>query len=254
MISINELKYYSSLTIKKFRDAENKFIVEGEKIVNEGLQSGYKCEIIFITEDYKENKKDFLLAIKNKIKRIEVLKQKDFNKICETVTPQGIAAAFNKKPVQKNAAEKIGGGLIVYLDEISDPGNLGTITRNCDWFGISELLISKNSADYLNAKSIRASMGSIFHLNIFDNILPQEIFPELKLRGYKILCADLEGLDVFNYRIDTKSVLIFSNESAGPSAELLNFIDNKITIPRRGNAESLNVASASAVILAQLTN
>ena len=254
MISINELKYYTSLTIKKFRDSEKKFLVEGEKIVTEGLNSSHKCEIIFVTNDFRETRKDFLAGLKNKINRIEVLKNKEFNKISDTVSPQGIAGVFLKKHSKNFIEEPIHEKLVVYLDEISDPGNLGTIIRNCDWFGIKKLLISKNSADYLNPKSIRASMGSVFHINIYDNVFPQEIFPELKSKGFKILCADLEGLNVFDYRIDTKSVLIFSNESAGPSTGLLNFIDNKITIPRRGSAESLNVAGASAVILSQLTN
>lgn len=253
MISSNEIKYYSSLRIKKFRDSENKFIVEGDKIVSEGLNSDYKCEILFMTKGFENSKKDFLTSIKDRNIRLEVLKNKEFNRLTSTITPQGIAAVFSKKRSKKNIEKTINGKLVVYLDEISDPGNLGTIIRNCDWFGIKELLISKSSADYLNPKSVRASMGSLFHINIFDNIISSELFPKIKLAGYKILSSDLNGINIFEYKLEQKSIIIFSNESAGPSNELKNFIDNKITIPRFGGAESLNVASASAVILGQLT-
>jgi TrmH family RNA methyltransferase len=138
------------------------------------------------------------------------------------------------------------------LDNISDPGNLGSIIRNCDWFGVKNILLSEAIADYTNPKVIRSSMGSIFHINFFEGIDSQKLL-ELKKREYEILCADLEGENVFTYKSVKKKILILSSESHGPSEEIEFVTDKKICIPRIGNAESLNVASASAVLMAILT-
>jgi len=138
------------------------------------------------------------------------------------------------------------------LDSISDPGNLGTIIRTCDWFGVKNIFLSDNIVDYTSPKVIRSSMGSIFHINIYEDI-DAEILSDLKREGFEILCADIEGENVFSYNSERKKVLILSSESHGPSKDFEKISDKKISIPRIGNAESLNVASASAVLLAQFT-
>ena len=252
MISKNQLKYYSSLLSKKVRKTENKFIVEGEKIVLEGLNSSYKCEAIFITNKYLEEKDDTIEIISNEKKKILTLSQKEFEKVSDTKTPQGIAAVFVKSEPNFYQSSFAGENLLVMLDNISDPGNLGTIFRNCDWFGIRNILLSENIVDYTNPKVIRASMGSVFHLNIFENI-DEEILNRLKKSDYEILCADIEGENIFAYKSDKKKILVLSSESHGPSKEIEKVSDKKICIPKIGQAESLNVASASAILLAQLT-
>jgi TrmH family RNA methyltransferase len=143
--------------------------------------------------------------------------------------------------------------LIVALDNISDPGNAGTIIRNCDWFGIKELILGENCVELYNPKVLRASMGSVFHLEISETQNLIDTLKKLKEKGYSIICTDMKGENVFKYYLGEKSIIIFSNEAAGPSQEILNLADKKITIPQIGNAESLNVASASAVILAEFT-
>lgn len=252
MISKNDLQYYSSLLTKKHRKAENKFIVEGKKSVLEGLSSSYECEIIFITNKFSEENKDSLTQLSKKKYRIETIKQKDFQQIGDTETPQGIAAVFVKPKLVPSKSIFIDDKIIVMLDNISDPGNLGTIIRNCDWFGIKNILLSENIVDYTNPKVIRASMGSVFHLNLYEDINASQL-NKLWENDFEILCADTEGENVFTYRSDKKKILILSSESHGPSKEIEKISDKKICIPRIGNAESLNVASASAVLLAQLT-
>ena len=252
MISKSELKYYSSLLTKKNRKSENKFIIEGKKSVLEGINSSYECEIIFVTNKFSEENIETLNEISASKNRIVTLKQKEFEKISDTKTPQGIAAVFNKPT---NIFEKVysfNDKLIIMLDNISDPGNLGTIIRNCDWFGIKNILLSENIVDYTNPKVIRSSMGSVFHVNLFEEI-DAETLLKLKRQGYEIFCADLEGENIFTYQRNKKTILILSSESHGPSKEFLEISDKKICIPRIGNAESLNVASASAVLLAILT-
>ncbi|MFB3055765.1 MAG: TrmH family RNA methyltransferase, partial [Ignavibacteriaceae bacterium] len=128
-----------------------------------------------------------------------------------------------------------------------------TIFRNCDWFGINNILLSKESAEMYNPRVLRASMGSVFHLNIFEDITLKEILL-LKKSGYSFICSDIDGKNVFDFKWNYKIILFLSNESKGPSQELLSITDHKITIPRKGKAESLNVASASAIMLAVLTN
>ena len=251
MISKNELKYYSSLLKKKFRESEKKFIVEGKKNVDEGIDSDFKCEIVFVTNKFVSEEKQFIKILGEKNLKAAVLKSIDFNKISETKTPQGIAAVFDiKKP--KLELQSFVDPLLIYLEKISDPGNLGTIIRTCDWFGIQNIFLSKESSEIFNPKVIRSSMGSVFHVNIYKDITLDDI-KILKLADYEFLCGDLEGENIFDLKKEKHTLLFLANESSGPSEELLSIIDKKITIPGNGKAESLNVASAAAILLAELT-
>ncbi len=249
MITKNELKYYSSLSQKKFRESELKFLVEGLKNVKEGLDSHFGCEIILTTFEFAEQHKNIFTEARKKKIRIETIRSQDFIRISETKSPQGIAAVF-KYAKLNFYPEKTASDILIYLDNISDPGNLGTIIRTCDWFGINEILISKFSVDYLNPKSIRASMGSIFHLYIFED-LDRSVLTDLQNRNYKIICSDLTGKSLFDYKFPNKFVFVFSNESTGPTEEVKSIADEVITIPKFGQAESLNVAIASGIFLSK---
>ena len=256
MITKKELLYYSSLLSKKHRKKENKFIVEGKKSVLEGMNSNFKCEVIFMTNQFTDGNEETVSQIQITKHKVIILKQKEFEKISDTETPQGIAGVFQKPKLNVDSSadglSSIDDKVVIMLDNISDPGNLGTIIRNCDWFGIKNILLSDNIADYTNPKVIRSSMGSIFHVNLFEEINSKKLL-ELKESGYEILCADTEGENIFTYKSDKKKILILSSESHGPSDEIELVSDKKICIPKIGNAESLNVASASAVLLAILT-
>ena len=251
MITRNELKYYSNLLQKKFRKSENKFLTEGKKIVLEGLQSKHHSEKIFATEKFIEKEKEYVRQLKNFKWEITKLKSIDFRKISDTKSPEGIAAVFEIENLKINLSS-VKDRLVVYLEDISDPGNLGTIIRNCDWFGIKNIFLSKESAEVFNPKVIRASMGSIFHLNIFEDVELNEI-SKLKDSAYEFVCSDMTGEDIYEFKKNKRTLLFLANESNGPSAQLRSIADKIVTIPRKGKAESLNVASASAVILAELT-
>jgi len=251
MISQRELKYYSSLLHKKFRDKEKKFLVEGFKIVEEGLASNYKCEVVLVTQAFIDSFPDLIKKINTKSHNIIQLKSIEFQKISDTRSPQGIAAVFNAVTPKIKVSE-LKESIIVLIDNVSDPGNLGTILRTCDWFGIKSVLISSQSVEYLNPKVIKASMGSIFHLNIYNDFDTNNL-SSLKRKGYQIIYSDIEGKDVFNFTIKNKLIISFSNESSGPSVILKELADDFITIPRKGKAESLNVSAAAAIILANLT-
>lgn len=252
MISKNELKFYSSLLIKKYRKQENKFIAEGIKSVLDGLNSSYKIDHVFTTPLFIEQNQEIISAINKKSVKLITVKSNDFQKISDTKSPQGIAAVFDKR-YPKRILSELKDRFIVLIDNISDPGNLGTILRTCDWFGIYNILISSNSVEYLNPKVLRSAMGSIFHLNIYDGITEKEIL-ELKSNGYKLITSDLKGKNVFSFSFFDKQILSFSNESIGPSDKIKMLADSSITIPGSGKAESLNVSSAAAIILANCTN
>ena len=251
MISKNELKYYLSFLKKKFRESGKKFIVEGKKSVYEGIESDFKCEIVFVTNKFVSEESQFINNLEYRNLKIAVLKTMDFNKVSDTKTPQGIAAVFETKKYKLNLLS-LDDPLLVYLENISDPGNLGTIIRTCDWFGIQNIFLSKESSEIFNPKVIRSSMGSVFHLNIFEDVTLDEI-AVLKKSGYEFLCGDMDGENVYDINKGKHTLLFLANESWGPSEKLLSIIDKKITIPAKGKAESLNVASASAIILAELS-
>ncbi len=248
MVSNNELKYYSKLLQKKYRASENKFICEGKRLVEEGLTSNFPCEIVCYTEEFKNTNPGFFSHLG--ALRIEKIKSAEFKKISDTNNPQGVAAVFNKT---ENGFKRLDSNIIVALDNINDPGNLGTILRNCDWFGISNVIVSKNSAEVYNPKTLRASMGAVFHLDIFNSVNLIDELISIQRKGYKIISSDLEGISLYKFAGREKLVIIFSSEAHGLSKELSNLSDIKICIPRKGSAESLNVASASAVILSELT-
>lgn len=252
MLTKNQLKYYTSLHRKKNRKEENKFLVEGKRIVEEGLKCDYVCELVFLSNSFKVSNPDILKQLINSKIRFELLKEEDFEKLCLTKNPQGIAAVFYKKNIDQKSYQH--SKIIVALENISDPGNEGTIIRNCDWFGIKEIIIGENCVELFNPKVIRSTMGSIFHLNIFEeeNLLLK--INLLKTHGYQIVCADINGDNLFEFNPSQKSLIIFSSEAFGPSNEIIKLSDKIITIPKKGKAESLNIASASAVILSYLSN
>ena len=251
MITKNELKYYNSLLQKKVRKIENKFLCEGKKVVLECLQSSYKNEIIFITQKFLEREEENINKVNYLGARVVKLKSIDFRKISDTKSPEGIAGVFHIENKEPNLTD-INDPILIYLEDISDPGNLGTIIRNCDWFGIKNIFLSPGSAELFNPKVIRASMGSIFHINIYEDSLLDDILL-LKKSGYKFICSDIKGESIHKFTKPERSVLFLANESNGPTDELRSHSDDTISIPGKGKAESLNVSSASAILLSELT-
>lgn len=249
MITQKEIKYYSSLLQKKYRHQEKKYIVEGDKLITEGVKSNYKPEIILTTVPFSETQQDYLNSLKQF--RIEMLKTSELRKLTDTKNPQEVIAIFPFIEKKFNS-ERINDPILVYLDNISDPGNTGTIIRNSDWFGITNILLSSESVELYNPKVVRSGMGSHFHLNIFEDVKINDL-EKLKKKGYKIICSDMEGENIFDFAFPAKSIIVFSNEAHGPGESILHLADHIISIKKKGKAESLNVASASSVILAQLT-
>lgn len=243
-----------NLQQKKHRDSEGKFIVEGWKSVEEALNGGIEIETIVYDERKVESPK-LLSALKHFAKEIISAKTKELESISDTVTTQGIVAVLPKFPPAKklDSLLKQLSSLIVVLDGISDPGNLGTIIRTCDWFGVDALIIGNNSVELYNPKVVRATMGSLFHFPVIEELDIADLLKRCKKEKMSIYSTELSGSeDIRTTSFSKRSAVVFGSESHGVSKEISRLSDKKILIPQFGKAESLNAAMACGIILSQI--
>jgi TrmH family RNA methyltransferase len=234
MITKNQIKLIRSLGLKKNRIKHNLFIAEGEKIVKELLDSNLTLYHLFSTNDAYDLKENYTIIKNEELKQISNLK-----------TPNKVVALFKiPRPANIDFNKNI-----IALEEINDPGNLGTIIRLCDWFGISDIICSENSVDCFNPKTIQASMGSIYRVNV-----TYQSFDDLYVnKKYNLIAADLEGEKINDYNFNKNQIIFFGSESNGFSNNLSLKITEKITIPRYNkNIDSLNVANSVAIVLSEL--
>ena len=235
MISKNEVKYIQSLSHKKNRDAEGVFIAETPKLVNELLQSSVSIKKIYATKDWQPQNNATII--------VEEVDEATLRRISQLETPNKVLAIAEKKglpPLQlKNH-------FTLLLDGIQDPGNMGTIVRIADWFGITQIVAAKDTADCYNPKAVQSSMGSIARVNIWYG----ELAPVLAGAKVPVYGALLHGKSVYEIELLHKEgILIIGNESKGIREPLLPFVQYPVTIPRIGAAESLNAAIATGILL-----
>lgn len=225
---------------KKNRDALGLFLVEGKKQIAE-ISAGWNIKKIFVSESYKHE-------IANRSK-IFILKDSLFGKLASTKTPQGIMAVVEKK---KYESEKIlkNDGLFIILENIQDPGNLGTIIRSADAFGAQAVFVCGESADIYSDKTIRSAMGSLFHIPVIDQIDMSETLSLMKRCSVKTYSASLKAKKTIdNYDFFQKSAILIGNEANGLLNETEKRSDFLFKIPMAGKAESLNAAVAAAIIM-----
>ncbi|MDR2206656.1 MAG: RNA methyltransferase [Flavobacteriaceae bacterium] len=237
MLTAHSVKILKSLDQKKFRQKYNLFLVEGNKIIKELANSDYETQEIFSTNP------ESLSFFKGKITEIS---PEQLRKISFLKTPKDSVAVCK---LRKNALNKdISRQLI--LDGIQDPGNLGTMIRLADWFGIRQIVCSEDTADFYNPKVVQASMGSFLRVNVvYENL---EHF--LKNSARKNIGTDMSGTSVFKFNFPEKFNLIFGNEGNGIRPNIEKLLDEKLTIPRFGKhqfTESLNVSVAAGIVLGQ---
>lgn len=235
MLSKNQIKLISSLKQKKYRLKHGFFVAEGLKTINELLQSDFQLQSLFTTEEVNFNAKDVVYISELDLRRISFL-----------TTPNTALAIFKIRTPEPISFDQ----LIVALDSIRDPGNLGTIIRLCDWFGVKDIVCSKTTVDCFNPKVIQATMGSLSRVNITY----VELTDFFNNANFPIYGAFMNGETVYNKKLPEKGVLVMGNEANGISKEVESYINNKISIPRFGNlqtTESLNVATATAILLSE---
>lgn len=235
----NELiKHVKSLHQKKYREEFQQYFVEGIKLVKEAIAENMPIEKIIICEELLEETIDTGKC------EVEFVNQTIYNFISDTQSPQGIMAIINIT-IKKEQLENT----IFALDNIQDPGNLGTIIRTLDCAGIHTLLLSKGTVDLYNPKVIRSTMGAIYRVNIQENINLKEKLVALKQKGYHIVITDLKA-KIFHYDLDfaKKLVIVIGNEANGVSEEIQQLADIKIKIPMLGRTESLNAGVAASIV------
>lgn len=237
MISKNNIKLIKALQQKKFRDENGIFVVEGEKMVLESIQwkSDYLVDL-YHTNDFPTH----LLNTKNL--PIHDISEKELKQISGLQTPNKALAVFRKWELQE-----IKSGFFIALDGVQDPGNMGTILRLADWFGIPEIICSRDTVDCYNPKVVQATMGAIFRVQVrYENL---ETY--LKALDLPVFGALLEGENVYRQKLDPKGILLLGNEGKGISKSVQQLIDRPVSIPRFGEAESLNVSTAGAILLSE---
>lgn len=238
MISKQQAKFVKSLKLKKYRKKAASFIVEGAKNVIELLSSEYEVTQMFLTQKFLDEYSSSL----SKQTEYELCNEKELVDIGTFQTNEyALAVAKMRLPPFDLESRKF----VIALDDVGDPGNLGTIIRIADWYGVDTILASAGTADFYNPKVINASMGSFSRVDVHYMDLESYFKENSTLSIYG---AMLDGENVHDLKVERKVVLLMGNESKGINSSLGQYISKKITIPRIGEAESLNVGVSTAII------
>lgn len=249
MLSKNQIKLIASLQQKKYRYANHLFVVEGEKMITELFLMNIPIELLVVGDDNRLNK----IPEKDTLKQVEVVSEKTMQRISSLKTPQNILALVHIPKVQFRVESQTN-NLVLLLDNIRDPGNLGTIIRIADWFGIRDIVCSISTVDCYNPKVIQATMGSIFRVNVHYADLA-ETLTQASSNNISVYGCLLDGKNLYQEDPKSAGFIVLGNESTGISSDIMPFITHKIFIPHSkshpSSAESLNVAVATGIICAE---
>ncbi len=249
MLSKNKIKLIQSLERKKIREKENSFLVEGNKLVLEALQSGGRIRSLVATTSFIKQNSCFL----NRADEVTNVTEEELQKASLQQSPQQ-AIAIMEIPEQEQEWSPLPNELSLALDGIQDPGNMGTIIRIADWFGITNIICSGNTVDCYNPKVVQSSMGAIFRVVIHYCDLPKKLLNAREL-GIAVFGTFLEGENIYAAELNNNGILVMGNEGNGICPETEKLVSKKIHIPAfpsgRSGSESLNVATATAVCCAE---
>lgn len=248
LISKNHIKYIKSLGIKKYRKIHSKYIAEGEKVVAELINEGNKPDVIYATAGWTDQNGGILSGIES-----HIVTENELKKISFLTTPNQVLGIFGTRQDSFDQVV-LKTKLVISLDDIRDPGNLGTIIRTADWFGIRNIICSESCVDHYNPKVVQATMGSISRIMVFREDLAGlvgKIPHDIPIYG-----TLLEGENIYTTPLTDHGLIIIGNESRGISPKLLPFIRNKLNIPHfnplsSARAESLNASIATALVCAE---
>lgn len=237
---------------KKTRDERGVFITEGMKMLGEAIKSGVNIKSVFVTEDVFQKNEEYITNIKPD--SIYVTSDAVMAKLSEWKTPQGILSVNEKKQLSIDNCLKNDNAFVIILDGVSDPGNIGTIIRTSEAAGVSAIFTTPGTADCYQSKALRASMGSIFRISVFENIEKCDIIYKMNQFGIPIVATSLSGKDIFEFNIDNRAALVFGNEGSGISMDFVNNADMLVRLPMEGDVESLNVAVSAGIIMYLIHN
>ena len=243
MITKNEIKFLKSLSQKKYRIQSQKFLVEGKRIVKELIQSKALIDQIYVSEDFINKNADFILLNSNI--NYEIVSKDVISKIKNTESSQEVFAICL---IKNNFDFQIHTPILV-LDNISDPGNLGTLLRSASWYDINNVLVSNNSVDIYNPKVVRSAMGAHFHIDNLQQLSEEKILSIVNNESINTIAATLNGISHKDLNLSKNWALILGNEAHGVTESLLDSADEQVSIPKLGNMESLNVGVAGSVLI-----
>ncbi len=238
------VKFALKLKAKKYRDSEEKFIAEGIRFVEEAILEGNAEYILYSSKLMDVNGCERILKSCAKLYEVDnaVIKE-----LCETENPQGVASVVRKPQWNLEAVKE---DFVVIADGIQDPGNLGTIIRTSDAAGVGAVYIIKGTVDVYNSKTLRSTMGSIFHVPIFFFDSFEEALESLKASGFNVYATSLESSEyIYNYNFKDKSAIVIGNEANGVPEEHILLSTHRVKIPMPGRAESLNAGIAAGVLI-----
>lgn len=243
------IKEIKSLYRRKNRWDKNLFIIEGPKIIEEALTEQIKLKYLVFGESFLENKESaYLIEMAGNYQKIKVT-DRLFEEISDTESPQGIlaVATFIERRLEDICIKDQ--PFLVYLDQVQDPGNIGTIIRTADAFNIDGIILGKGTVDPYNPKVVRATMGSIFRVPLYFCQKGDKLLQGWKEKGLKLIATSLEGSRVDERDFRSGSLLIIGNEARGVDVQLMNQADKLVKIPMPGKAESLNASVAASILM-----
>jgi TrmH family RNA methyltransferase len=245
VLTNSQIKHIVSLKQKKFRTEHQQFVVEGVKVVKELLASPYKVDAVYVLGEYASE----FEALSSLVPTI--ITEQQLQKISNLDAPNNVLAlaSIPKAPL---AFKQLNNKLVLALDTINDPGNLGTIIRTAAWFGIDTIICSPNTTDAWNPKAVQSSMGALFRTNVVYADL-KKVVEEYNNAGVPVYATTLDGTDIYKTALSSNGLIVIGSESHGVSPELLSIIDKKLLIPSfsSGAAESLNAAVAAGVVCSE---
>ncbi len=255
LISKNQEKYYASLSEKKFRDREQKFLVEGVRLCEELIGSELNVEAVVHCPDLASSARaQSVIARFGELGTpVAEASQVTLSKISQTIHCQGVLAVVHTRRSDLEHLMKQKPQTLVALAALNDPGNLGTILRSAAWFGLDGVLIGKNSVEATNPKVVRGSMGAVFHLPIVEDVDVPQAVVDLKRSGYHVILADASGdTPVYSAPFSQKNVVLFGGETTQIGSGIRDLADIAVSIPRIGRGDSLNVAVAAGILFSEL--
>jgi len=242
MVVKSTVKYIKGLGEKKQRDEHNVFVAEGPKIINELLgESSVHLQELYALKGWLENTR---IPSSGNVMEVDEV---SLDRLSFLTTPNQVLGVFRKPQLPPL---DLSTGMSLMLDNIQDPGNIGTIVRCADWFGVKNIICSIDCADVYNPKTIQSTMGSIARVNVYYENLLTVIKGNV---GIGVYATTLDGKNITDVGRVSRGLIVIGNESKGISKELLEVANEKITIPRKGNAESLNAAVATGIILSHMS-
>jgi TrmH family RNA methyltransferase len=254
-VSKADIKYFRSLSQKKVRQAERKFILEGWRALKEVLNSSCKVETVAVLPRYLQDP-DYEPILTKLVERGATIKEVteiELNQVAETVHAQGVLAVVQQKTHSFDSVRLGQSAVVIAADAVSDPGNLGSIIRSSDWFDVDMVMLGRGCVELYNEKVVRSTVGSLFHVPIVEGVDLAEALAAMKKKEFSIVAFSGDGKQSYtSLERSSRAVYVLGSEAHGVSREVRSVADVVVRIPKYGKAESLNVGVACGIVLAHI--